>query len=79
MTPITLLTERERELLALLPTAASNREIAQQLHIAEGTVERTLSTIYQKLGARHRTEAVYRGMLYGLITCPVCGEHRRCA
>jgi DNA-binding NarL/FixJ family response regulator len=73
------LTPRERELLTLLPIAASNKELAQQLHIAEGTVERVLSTIYQKLGARHRTEAVYLGMIHGLIACPVCGEERRCA
>jgi DNA-binding NarL/FixJ family response regulator len=52
------LTEREREVLALVATALSNRQIATKLKITEGTVKRHLRNIFCKLGAVSRIDAV---------------------
>ena len=49
------LTEREREICRLLQEGRSNREIASDLHITEGTVKNYLSNIYGALGVRDRT------------------------
>lgn len=49
------LTEREREICRLLQQGRSNREIAADLHITEGTVKNYLSNIYGALGVRDRT------------------------
>lgn len=49
------LTEREREICRLLQKGRSNREIAADLHITEGTVKNYLSNIYGTLGVRDRT------------------------
>lgn len=52
------LTPREHEVLRRLAAGDSNTEIARQLGIAVHTVERHLSAIYRKLGARGRSDAV---------------------
>jgi DNA-binding NarL/FixJ family response regulator len=52
------LTEREREVLALVAKALSNRQIAIKLRITEGTVKRHLRNIFGKLGAVSRIDAV---------------------
>jgi DNA-binding NarL/FixJ family response regulator len=49
------LTEREREICRLIQDGRSNREIAADLHITEGTVKNYLSNIYSALGVRDRT------------------------
>ncbi len=49
------LTEREREICSLIQKGRSNREIADALHITEGTVKNYLSGIYCTLGLRDRT------------------------
>ncbi|HKW20402.1 MAG TPA: response regulator transcription factor, partial [Ktedonobacterales bacterium] len=49
---LTQLTDREREILALLARGASNREISETLYIAGGTVKNHLSNILAKLGVR---------------------------
>ena len=49
------LTEREREICHLIQEGRSNREIASELHITEGTVKNYLSNIYGTLGVRDRT------------------------
>ena len=49
------LTEREREICRLIQDGRSNREIASELHITEGTVKNYLSNIYGALGVRDRT------------------------
>jgi DNA-binding CsgD family transcriptional regulator len=54
------LTRREREVLAVAATGASNAEIAAELVIAPGTAKKHLDNIYAKLGAANRTEAVAR-------------------
>lgn len=51
------LTERESELLALLPTGMSNPELAQQLYVSENTVKTQLRGLYAKLGVHNRTQA----------------------
>ncbi|MDN5857918.1 MAG: AAA family ATPase [Pseudonocardia sp.] len=51
------LTQRETEVLARLAEGSSNKEIAQRLHLSVHTVERHISNIYLKIGARNRAEA----------------------
>lgn len=60
------LTEREREILALVAGGASNREIAEKLYLTEGTVKNHMSNILSKLGVRDRTQAVIRAKELGL-------------
>jgi DNA-binding NarL/FixJ family response regulator len=61
------LTEREREVLDLLAAGASNREIADRLVLAEGTVKNHVSNILGKLHAANRTHAVALAREQGLI------------
>ncbi|MBD3881878.1 response regulator transcription factor [Phormidium tenue FACHB-886] len=51
------LTAREREVLRLIATGASNREIAQTLFLTEGTVRNHISRILMRLNLRDRTQA----------------------
>jgi len=51
------LTEREREVLALMVEGKTNKEIAEQLCLSPGTIRAYVSTILSKLGAGNRTEA----------------------
>ncbi len=62
------LTTREREVLQLLSEGLPNKLIARRLHISEHTVKFHVSSIYAKLGATSRTDAVSRGVRRGLIT-----------
>ena len=61
------LTRRERDVLALAADGLSNHEIATALAISEHTVKFHLASIFGKLGASSRTEAVRRGLQLGLI------------
>jgi len=61
------LTEREVEVLRLVAEGYSNREIAQALFLAEGTVKNHVSTMLLKLGARDRTNAVLRALHANLL------------
>jgi len=61
------LTEREVEVLRLVTGGYSNREIADALGLAEGTVKNHLSTILSKLGVRDRTRAVLKALELGLV------------
>jgi DNA-binding NarL/FixJ family response regulator len=62
------LTGRELEVLALISQGLSNKLIARSLQISEHTVKFHVSSIYTKLGASSRTEAVSRGVRHGLVT-----------
>ena len=66
-TPIEALTAREHDVLALLADGISNRDIAARLAISEHTVKFHLASIFGKLGASTRTEAVQRGLRLGVI------------
>jgi DNA-binding NarL/FixJ family response regulator len=55
-----LLTEREREVLLLMVRGLSNRAIAEQLVIKEGTPKSHVKHILRKVGAVNRTEAISR-------------------
>jgi DNA-binding NarL/FixJ family response regulator len=59
--------ERERDIVRLLAAGLSNREIADRLCLAEGTVKNYVTTILQKLGVRDRTQAALRARELGLI------------
>ena len=65
--PLQALTPREIEVLRLVAEGCSNREIAEVLHLAEGTVKNHLSVILQKTGSRDRTSAVLRALREGLL------------
>ena len=56
-----MLSERELEVLHLLASGGSNREIAEQRSIALATARKHASNILGKLGVNNRTEAVSRG------------------
>lgn len=54
---LTELTPREKEVLRLIATGASNREIAHELYISEGTVKNHVTNILNRLNLRDRTQA----------------------
>ena len=56
--PTELLTRREKDVFDLLAKGITNREIAEQLNLSEGTVRVYLSTIYSKLGVNSRAKAI---------------------
>lgn len=61
------LTQREREVLAMLAHGLSNRRIAERLAITDNTVKAHVAQILAKLGAATRTEAVTIGVRLGLV------------
>ena len=61
------LSEREREILRLVAQGLTNREIADRLSLAQGTVKNYVTTILQKLGARDRTQAALRARELGML------------
>jgi DNA-binding NarL/FixJ family response regulator len=61
------LSERELEILGLIARGASNKEIADQLFIAEGTVKNHVTHILGKLGVRDRTRAALKARELGLL------------
>jgi DNA-binding CsgD family transcriptional regulator len=65
--PVEGLTPREHEVLTLVADGLHNREIAERLGVSEHTVKFHLGTIFGKLGATTRTEAVQRGLRLGMI------------
>ena len=61
------LSEREREVLALLVRGASNKGIAHQLRLSENTVKAHVAHIFNKLGVQSRAEAVAVALQRGLV------------
>ena len=67
-TVLSKLTDRERTVFAQLAAGRSNREIATELHLSEGTVKIHVGRILTKLGLRDRVQAVVLAYESGLIT-----------
>ncbi|MCU0521599.1 MAG: response regulator transcription factor [Anaerolineae bacterium] len=61
------LTHRELEILRLIASGLTNRQIAERLYLAEGTVKNAVTAVLDKLGARDRTQAAIRARELGLI------------
>ncbi|HIQ01225.1 MAG TPA: response regulator transcription factor, partial [Anaerolineales bacterium] len=64
------LSERELEVLNLVATGASNKEVAHRLHISVNTVKVHLRNIFTKLGAESRTEATMIAVREGWVVVP---------
>lgn len=61
------ITPRELEILNLIAQGMSNREIAGRLFVSENTVKTHSSRVFEKLGAKRRTQAVQMGKELGLL------------
>jgi len=62
-----VVTHREEEVLQLIADGCSTPEVAAKLYISQKTVKNHLASIYQKLDARDRTQAVLRAVRMGII------------
>ena len=61
------ITRRELEILEWIAQGMSNREIAEKLFVSENTVKTHSSRVFDKLGAKRRTQAVQLGKEFGLL------------
>ncbi len=61
------LSDREREVLVMIAQGVPNKEIADKLHIAEGTVKNHVSNILEKLQVQNRTQAAELARRKGLV------------
>ena len=66
--PASCLTPREQEVLCLIAAGEANKQIATRLDITVATVERHISNVYRKLGARGRADAVMAAVSMGLAS-----------
>ena len=66
--PERVITAREEEVLQLIADGCSTPEVAEQLFISQKTVKNHLASIYQKLDARDRTQAVLQAVRMGIVT-----------
>jgi LuxR family maltose regulon positive regulatory protein len=64
---VVVLTERERQLLELLPTSRSRDSIAQSLFVSTNTIKTQLQALYRKLGVKTRDDVVARAYELGLL------------
>ncbi len=62
------LSSREREILSLISEGETNRRIAAALHLSPHTVKGHTSSLYRKLDAKNRAEAVQRAQRLGLVS-----------
>jgi two-component system, NarL family, response regulator DegU len=62
-----VITKREEEVLQLIADGCSTPEVADQLYISQKTVKNHLASIYQKLDARDRTQAVLQAVRMGIV------------
>ena len=65
--PVASLTNREREILALLADGLGNKQIAARLGISTNTVKTHLELLFEKIGVSSRAEAVATGVRRGLL------------
>jgi DNA-binding NarL/FixJ family response regulator len=70
-----LLSDREMTLLKHLAQGYNNKQIADNLSLAESTVKNNLSALFHKIGVRDRTQAVLYAISQGLVPRP--SEHQR--
>ncbi len=63
----TLLSERERQVLQLIAGGSTNREIAERLFLSPHTVKDHTSTLYRKVKAKNRADAIQRAQRLGLL------------
>lgn len=61
------LSEREQEVLSLIATGSTNKEIAGHLHLSPHTVKEHTSAIYRKLGVRNRAEATRQAQRLNIL------------
>ena len=62
-----MVTTREVEVLQLIADGCSTTEVAERLYISQKTVKNHLASIYQKLDARDRTQAVLQAVRMGIV------------
>lgn len=62
-----IITRREEEVLQLIADGCSTPEVAERLYISQKTVKNHLASIYQKLDARDRTQAVLQAVRMGIV------------
>ena len=60
--------DREREILRLLARGLGNNEIAEELHLSEGTVRNYVTAMFVKLGVTNRTQAAIMALRYGVVS-----------
>lgn len=63
-----LLSERESEILKLVTSGMSNKEIAEKLFLSQRTIKAHLTNIFNKLNVASRSEAIVKGLQWGLVT-----------
>jgi DNA-binding NarL/FixJ family response regulator len=66
--PDKVVSKREEEVLQLIADGCSTPEVAAQLYISQKTVKNHLASIYQKLDARDRTQAVLQAVRMGIVS-----------
>jgi two-component system, NarL family, nitrate/nitrite response regulator NarL len=71
---LTVLTDRERQIMRLVSKGLSNKEIGRRLKISEGTIKVHLHHIYQKLGISNRTVLAALAISLNEITGPLAGD-----
>jgi two-component system, NarL family, response regulator DegU len=65
--PVSILTNREEELLQLIADGLATSEVATSMYISQKTVKNHLASIYDKLQARDRTQAVLTAVKMGIV------------
>ncbi len=65
--PVSILTNREEELLQLIADGLATSEVATSMYISQKTVKNHLASIYEKLQARDRTQAVLTAVKMGIV------------
>jgi len=63
-----LLSERESEVLRLVALGMSNKEVAEELFLSQRTIKAHLTSVFNKLNVASRSEAIVKGLQWGLVT-----------